>query len=76
MSDTDPDELAPIFDAIEQVREASEEQAKTLGSALTELRTQVLAHYHRITKRGDESDRRLDRIEKHLELPPMDFSDG
>jgi hypothetical protein len=72
---TDPSELKPVFDAIDSVRRSSEEHNRTIATALTDLRTLVLEHYHRTTSRLDQHARELRRIKQHVgisEPPPHD----
>lgn len=71
MSDTDPDELRPVMDAIDELEVNVEREMSTIRGALHSLRSIVLEHYQRMARRGDRQDRRLDRIEKHLGLPEL-----
>lgn len=69
--DTDPHELEPVFRAIADVQAASEEQTRTIGKALTSLRTTVLEHYERTTKRVDEHAKRIRALEQHVGIEPV-----
>ena len=73
---TDPAELTPVLSAIDDVRKASEEQTRTIGKALHDLRDTVLEHYHRTTRRLDEHASEIRRIKAHVGIvdvqPPAD----
>jgi hypothetical protein len=73
---TEPEELGAVFDAIEQVRRASEEHNRTIGTALNSLRTTVLEHYDRTTRRLDAHADEIRRIKIHIGLADRPSSDG
>jgi hypothetical protein len=70
--DTMPEELAPVFDAIEDVKRASEEHNRTISKALTNLRDTVLEHYARTTKRVDAHAKAIREIRSFVGMPELE----
>jgi len=73
---TDPTELKPVFDAIDEVRRSSEEHTRTIGTALTNLRSTVLEHYHRTMTRLDQHAKDIRLLKKAVGIAEASAQDG
>jgi hypothetical protein len=64
--------VARVLAAVDRLHKVSREYSDTISAAIQELRDDVESQYERLARSSDRSSKRLDRIEKHLGLPPLD----
>lgn len=68
--------IKAVVQSIDSLREVLDQNDRTVKTAINELRTTVLEHYERITKRVDEHAKRIRVLEAHCGIMRPHTGDG